>query len=134
MKQEMSYGAKTRTAVGHRAADARPVAEDLPGLREPTADGPSRPPESDDLAGSLSVHLETLSVPEPRVPAFPPNVSAGRRRRLGAAPWRIWVGCHCLGRHLTLSAAAQYPSDPRGTRRARTRGGATHGQRSALSV
>src|SRR5438270_7087775 len=107
----MSHGTKTRAAVGHRAADARPVADDLPGLREPTADGPSRPPESDDLAGSLSFNLETLSVPEPRVPAFPPDVSAGRRRRLGLAPWRIWAGCDCPGRHFALSAAAQYPPD-----------------------
>src|SRR6266480_911035 len=130
----MSYGTKTSAAVGHGAADARPVADDLPGLREPTADGPSRPSKSDDLAGSVCIDFEALSLPEPRVPTFSAAVSAGRRRRLGLAAWRIWAGCHCPGGHPALSAAAQYPPDPRGTGAARPPGGATHGHRSALSL
>src|SRR5712691_3717071 len=99
-------------------------------LWQPVAEGPSRPPESDDLARSVSSDVEAVPLREAGVPAFPPAVSAGRRRRLGAAAWRIRARRDRAGGCAALSAAAQYPADPRGVAETRTAGGPTDRDRS----
>src|SRR5438270_9356005 len=52
-----------------------------------------------------------VSVSHPRLLALSREISSRRGRTLGAAPWRIWLGCHCLDWLLAVHRAPQCPRD-----------------------
>src|SRR5712691_7299529 len=106
----------------------------MPSVWEPDADGPSQSPEGDDLTRGHAFNSQSVPLPKHGLPALPPADATRGRRWMGVASWGIWPGCDRAGGDAAVPAAAQHPADPRRALEARTRGGSTDGDRSALSL
>src|SRR6266568_9254638 len=62
--------------------------------------------------------------------ALPPR----RRRSMGAATWRMWIGCHRAGGKVALSRTSKYQRNPSAVEGAAGHGMRTHGRASAPSL
>ncbi len=74
--------------------------------------GLSCPAHPDDVPGIGSPETGGAALSQRRVCVVSCALSSGRRRSLGTAPWRVWVGYHHRDRSVALRGASLDPRDP----------------------
>src|SRR5947208_826958 len=132
--QEVSYGKKASSSESDTTGDALAAPDHLSSVWKSDAHGSSQPPDGDHLTRCHAVDPQSLSLPQSGLSALPPAHTSRGRGRMGTAAWRIRARRDRAGGDAALPAAAQHPPNPRGARAARTAGGPTQRDRSALSL